>query len=190
MPWSVKVSIQLWPYFTSVGRHSTMYWMQEVHIFILFVLCVKSVCVLFLISLFLKGGLTHTMPCHWRFKDRFTHTMPFPCRDSATTLPFYESALFHTGHCIWDWYASDKLPGTRNDKSWTCCRDHAMALRGCFRQRHIRGMACVNQTRLHCVNQMRNTQSKALVEQHGMCESVLIVSFCGLSHSPIAASVV
>jgi hypothetical protein len=29
------------------------------------------------------------------------------------------------------------------------------------------GMACVNQTRAHCVDQMGNTQSKALVEQHG-----------------------
>jgi uncharacterized protein len=29
------------------------------------------------------------------------------------------------------------------------------------------GMACVNQTRPHCVNQMGNTQSKALVERHG-----------------------
>jgi hypothetical protein len=28
-------------------------------------------------------------------------------------------------------------------------------------------MACLNQTRPHCVNQMGNTQSKALVERHG-----------------------
>jgi hypothetical protein len=28
-------------------------------------------------------------------------------------------------------------------------------------------MACVNQTRPHCVNQMGNTQSKALVERRG-----------------------
>jgi hypothetical protein len=32
------------------------------------------------------------------------------------------------------------------------------------------GMACVNQTRPHCVNQMGKTQSKPLEERHGMCE--------------------
>jgi hypothetical protein len=60
-------------------------------------------------------------------------------------------------------------------------------------ERHGKGMACVNQTRPHCVNQMGNTQSKALAERHdrgtaeewqgdgrktawerhGMCESAL-----------------
>jgi hypothetical protein len=43
-------------------------------------------------------------------------------------------------------------------------------------------MVCVNQTRLHCVNQMGKTQSKPLAERHdretawerhGMCESAL-----------------
>jgi hypothetical protein len=29
------------------------------------------------------------------------------------------------------------------------------------------GMVCVNQTRLHCVNQTGKTQSKALAERHG-----------------------
>jgi hypothetical protein len=46
-------------------------------------------------------------------------------------------------------------------------------------ERHGRGMACVNQTWLHCVNQMGKTQSKPLAarhgrgmawEWHGMCE--------------------
>jgi hypothetical protein len=46
-------------------------------------------------------------------------------------------------------------------------------------------MACVNQTRPHCVNQMGRTQSTALAErhgngtageQHGMCESAFNVS--------------
>jgi hypothetical protein len=32
---------------------------------------------------------------------------------------------------------------------------------------HGRGMACVNQTRPHCVNQMGNTQSKPLAARHG-----------------------
>jgi hypothetical protein len=30
------------------------------------------------------------------------------------------------------------------------------------------GMACVNQTRRHCVNEMGKTQSKPLAEWHGM----------------------
>jgi hypothetical protein len=32
---------------------------------------------------------------------------------------------------------------------------------------HGKGMACVNQTRSHCANQMGKTQSKALAEWHG-----------------------
>jgi hypothetical protein len=47
---------------------------------------------------------------------------------------------------------------------------------------HGRGMANVNQTRLHCVNQMGKTYSKTLEERHGrgtawarhaICESAL-----------------
>jgi hypothetical protein len=33
---------------------------------------------------------------------------------------------------------------------------------------HGRGMACVNQIRPHCVNQMGKTQSKPLAAWHGM----------------------
>jgi hypothetical protein len=35
---------------------------------------------------------------------------------------------------------------------------------------HGNGMACVNQTQPHCVNQMGKSQSKPLVARHGMCE--------------------
>jgi hypothetical protein len=53
-----------------------------------------------------------------------------------------------------------------------CRRDPAMALRGRFQKGIFvawqgNGMACVNQTRMHCVNQMGNTQSNSLVERHG-----------------------
>jgi hypothetical protein len=65
----------------------------------------------------------------------------------------------------------------------------AVALRSRFQNgmvvaRHGRGMACVNQTRPHCVNQMGKTQSKPLAarhgrgaawERHGMCELALSV---------------
>jgi hypothetical protein len=48
----------------------------------------------------------------------------------------------------------------------------AVALRSCFQNGmvvvwHGRGMACVNQTRPHCVNQMEKTQSKPLAARHG-----------------------
>jgi hypothetical protein len=45
--------------------------------------------------------------------------------------------------------------------------------RGMAWERHGRCMACVNQTRPHCVNQMGKTQSKPLAERHGMCELAL-----------------
>ena len=35
------------------------------------------------------------------------------------------------------------------------------------RERHGRGMLCVNQTRPHCVNQMGKTHSKPLATRHG-----------------------
>jgi hypothetical protein len=48
----------------------------------------------------------------------------------------------------------------------------AVALRGRFQNGMVvawqgNGMACVNQTRPHCVNQMENTLSKPVTERHG-----------------------
>jgi hypothetical protein len=63
---------------------------------------------------------------------------------------------------------------------------HAMLCRGLEKSRseqHGRGMGCVKQTWLHCVNQMGKTKSKPLSAQHGrgtawaqhgMCELALI----------------
>jgi hypothetical protein len=82
------------------------------------------------------------------------HAVPFPCCSHAVTLP-------------------------------RPCPDPAMALRGRFQKCIFmawqgNGMACVNQIRPHCVNQMGKTQTKALAERHGrgtawerhgMCES-------------------
>jgi hypothetical protein len=45
------------------------------------------------------------------------------------------------------------------------------------RERHVRSMACVNQTRPHCVNQMGKTQYKTLAERHGR-ETVWYVWIC------------
>jgi hypothetical protein len=60
------------------------------------------------------------------------------------------------------------------------CREPVVALRGRFQNGIFvawqeNGMACVNQTRSHSVNQMGKTQSKPLAERHGMCESALTV---------------
>ena len=40
---------------------------------------------------------------------------------------------------------------------------------------HGRGMASVNQTRSHCVNQVGKTHYKPLAARHAMCESALMV---------------
>jgi hypothetical protein len=58
-------------------------------------------------------------------------------------------------------------------------------LNGMFVAWHGLEMACVNQTRPHCVNQMGKTQSKPLAaghgmsgEQHDMCELAFGVARC------------
>jgi hypothetical protein len=68
--------------------------------------------------------------------------MPSPCRrHHAMNLP-------------WPWEVA-----YRNAHSW-----HG---RGTAGKRHGNGMACVNQTRPHYVNQMGKTQSNDLSERHG-----------------------
>ena len=47
----------------------------------------------------------------------------------------------------------------------------AVALRGTAWSEH--GMASVNQTRPHCVNQMGKTHSKPLAARHAICELAL-----------------
>jgi hypothetical protein len=50
------------------------------------------------------------------------------------------------------------------------CHAHASLCRGIEKslsERHGRGMAYVNQTRPHCVNQMRKTQSRPLEARNG-----------------------
>jgi hypothetical protein len=64
---------------------------------------------------------------------------------------------------------------------------HGLEKNGMVRAWHGRGMASVNQTRPHCVNQMGKTHSKPLAARHGrgtawarhaMCESALNDLFC------------
>jgi len=67
---------------------------------------------------------------------------------------------------------------------WPCCAV-AFKKNGMVRAWHGRGMASVNQTLPHCINQMGKTHSKLLVAQHGrgtacarhaMCESAFTVA--------------
>ena len=87
---------------------------------------------------------------------------------------------FTLATCIWDWYASDNLRGTPrgsrkkpNAGRWSTGRLSTVVLRrgleknGMVRAWHGRGMASVNQTLPHCVNQMRKTHSKPLAAWHG-----------------------
>jgi hypothetical protein len=115
----------------------------------------------------------------WQTKGRFTHTMPFPCRfhdvplpllchDPATTVPLPCQSPIVPNACmspicrLWTADANSHIP---------CCSP-AVALRGRFQKGIFvawqgNGMACVNPTRPHCVNQMGKAQSKSLVKRHG-----------------------
>ena len=99
------------------------------------------------------------MPCRWGLRMCLFHLI-------YTVLP----CLIHTCHAM-------PMP----------CSDHAVLLKataqhgrlstavlcrgleknGMFGAWHERGMASVNQTQLHCVNQMGKTHSKSLAARHG-----------------------
>jgi len=84
-------------------------------------------------------------------------------------------------HCEEDWYVSgDNLRGTpcgsrkksNTGRQPTGRLSTAVLCRGLEKNGmvitwHGRGMASVNQTRLHCVNQMEKTRSKPLAARHG-----------------------
>ena len=95
------------------------------------------------------------------------HAMPMPCSDHAVLLKAT---------------ARPSLEG----RAVLCCR---LEKNGMVVAWHGHGMAGVNQTRPHCVNQMRKTHSKPLAARHGrgtaweghaMCEWALL-------HPPIRA---
>jgi len=102
-------------------------------------------------------------------------------------------------HCEEDWYASDNnLCGTAGGSQkkpnagrwptgrlWTAVLCQGLEKNGMVRAWHGRGMASVNQTRPHCVNQMGKAHSKPLAARHGrgmawgrlaMCESTLMLA--------------
>ena len=92
--------------------------------------------------------------------------MPMPCSDHAVLLK----------------------ATVRRSRDDLLCRGREM--NGMVREWYGCGMASVNQTRPHCVNQMGKTHSKPLAARHGrgtacarhaMCESVLRVESLGSS---------
>ena len=98
------------------------------------------------------------------YKARFTHNMPFPmsfpCRALAVPLRVLNVSLPFDLHSAA--MSDSHLP----------CHAHAM-LRPCLEKNgivgawHGHGMASVNQTEPHCVNQMGKTHSKLLTARHG-----------------------
>ena len=102
-------------------------------------------------------------------KGRFTHSMPCPCR-SAKGL-----------ECVFPiWFTQCNKATTQHGRLSTavlCCGLEKNGMVGAW---HGHGMASVNQTRPHCVNQMEKTPSKPLTARrgsrtvwarHAMCES-------------------
>ena len=87
-----------------------------------------------------KGRITHSLPCTCR-----AHADPLPCH--APTMPFFSRPQHRT--------AVSRRP---------CCGLQKNSMVGAW---HGRGMASVNQTRPHCVNQMGKTHSKPLAARHG-----------------------
>jgi hypothetical protein len=107
---------------------------------------------------------------------------------------------FTLANCIWYWYASDnnlrrtprgcrKKPNagrspTGRLSTAVLCR--GLETNGMVEAGHGRGVASVNQTRPHCVNQMGKAHSKSLAARHGrgtawarhaMCESAFNLLF-------------
>ena len=90
--------------------------------------------------------------------------MPRPCRSTAMPcrkgfrmclshlIYTVQPCLFHTCHAV-------------------LC--HGLEKNVMVRAWDGRGMASVNQTRPHCVNQMGKTHSKPIAARHAMCESAL-----------------
>jgi hypothetical protein len=73
--------------------------------------------------------------------------------------------LIHTYHAVSHCSHAVTLPRPCRGLERSLSEKH---IRGMARERQGNGMACVNQTRPHCVNQTGKTQSIALAERHGM----------------------
>ena len=107
------------------------------------------------------------------------HAVPLPCR-AAKGLECVFPILFTQCGRVWFTLA---MPCPCHDPTMLCCGLEKNSMVGSW---HGHGMASVNQTRQHCVNQMGKTHSKPLAArdgrgrawvQHGhgmLCESAFI----------------
>ena len=119
------------------------------------------------------GEVAIGSPVESQFKGRFTHSMPFPCRAAKGVECVFPVWFTQCGR-IWFTLAmpcSDHavlLKATaqhgRRETVVLCCSLEKNGMVGAF---HGHGMASVNQTRLHCVNQMGKPHSKPLAALHG-----------------------
>ena len=107
-------------------------------------------------------------PCH-------AHAFPRPCRAAkgleclSHSIYTVRPCLFHT--CCAPMLSSDhavllKATAQHGPRGTAMlCRD--LEKNGMVRAWHLRGLASVNHTRPHCVNQMGKTHSKPLAARHG-----------------------
>ena len=86
-------------------------------------------------------------------KGRFTHNMPRPCRAAKGLECVFPISFTQCGRV---WFTHAML--------WPCRSSQG---HGMVRAWHGHGIASVNQTRSHCVNQMGKTHSKPLAARHG-----------------------
>ena len=115
------------------------------------------------------------------------HAVPLPCR-AAKVLQCVFPIWFTQCFRVWftlavPCHAHAMLRPCSSSQGHSTARPSSRGLEknGMVREWHVRGMASVNQTRLHCVNQMGKTHSNPLAARHGrgtawarhaMCESV------------------
>ena len=115
-------------------------------------------------------------------KGRFTHSMPFPFRAYAVPLPCRAAKGLE---CVFPHLIYTVRPCLIHTFHAMPCSDHAVLLKATAQHGRLstavlcrglekngmfgawNGMASVNQTRPHCVNQMGKTHSKHLAARHG-----------------------
>ena len=92
-------------------------------------------------------GLECVIPIWFTQCDRVWFTLAMPCPCYAPTMPFFSRAQH-----------------SRRETAVLCCGLEKNGMVGAW---NGHGMASVNQTRSHCVNQMWKTHSKPSAARHG-----------------------
>ena len=94
------------------------------------------------------------------------HAVPLPCR-AAKGLELVFPIWFT--QCGRVWFTLAMIRPCRSSQGQSTARPSldGRAVLWPWEERYGRSMASVNQTRPHCVNQMRKTHSKPLVARHG-----------------------